>query len=286
MGQTARRTARRRSLGDALKQARIAAGVSQEDAASAIHGDKSKVSRIEGGAAKVSRLELETLMDLFRIADEATRKRLVARSTEGRRRSWWHRHGLKPEFVETLTVESDAERIQTFQTRVIPGLLQIPSYASVVIRFADPSLTDEEVDHYTDVRIERQDVLEKADNLGYLCVISEGVLHQQVGGAQVMAEQLHHLAELAQRPNITIRVIPFDQKNFAGATGSFHLYTYPEPMDLDVVLVEHLTGTLCMHEDETIQKYQAEMDSLQALALPSQQSIDLIRSIAQKLAAE
>ncbi|MDL5199745.1 helix-turn-helix transcriptional regulator [Streptomyces sp. ALI-76-A] len=285
MGQPARRTARRRRLGAEIKEARVAAGVTPEQAARAIHGDKSKISRIETGRHRVSRLELETLMDLCRIHDPQKREWLVALSTEGHRRSWWRRHGdvLQPDFKELLTLEEDAERISAFQTQVLPGLVQTKNYATSVIRSSDPTLSDDHLEFFADFRVQRQAVLDRENPPSYLCIVTEGVLRQQVGGPEVMAEQLGYLVKSSQRPNVTIRVIPFEQPGYTGTSGSFVLYSYPDPLDLDVVQVEYLDGALYLEEDESVKKYRHSLDLLRESALPAPESIDLISKIARDL---
>lgn len=281
MGQPARRTARRRRLGAALREARERAGVTPEQAAKAIHGDKSKISRIETGRHRVSRLELETLMDLFCVADVKTREWLVALSTEGQRRSWWRSHGdrLEQDFKELLSLEEDAERIVAFQPQVVPGLGQTRPYATSVIRANDPSLGDEQVDFFADFRLRRQEIFKKETPPDYLCIITEGVLHQQVGGAKVLKQQLEHLLQLGQQPNIAVRVIPFSQTGYTGTSGAFTLYSYPDPLDLDVVQVEYLDGALYLEEEKTVRKYRQSLDLLRSSALSAPESHDLISKI-------
>jgi transcriptional regulator with XRE-family HTH domain len=272
-------------LGAALKEARERAGVTPEQAARAIHGDKPKISRIETGRHRVSRLELETLLDLCQVDDSKTREWLVALSTEGQRRSWWRRHGdvLEQDFKELLTLEEDAERISAFQTQVLPGLVQTKNYATSVIRSSDPTLSAEQLEFFADFRLQRQAVLEKDAPPRYLCIVTEGVLRQQVGGPEVMAEQLHHLLKISNRPNVTVRVIPFEQPGYTGTSGSFVLYSYPDPLDLDVVQVEYLDGALYLEEDESVRKYRHSLDLLRSSALPAAESIDLISKIARDL---
>lgn len=286
MGQPARRTARRRRLGTALRESREKAGISPEQAAKAIHGDKSKISRIETGRHRVSRLELETLMDLFAVADSKTRAWLVALSAEGQRRSWWRTHGdrLEQDFKELLALEEDAQRIVAFQPQVLPGLVQTKEFAASVISSNDPALDDEEVEFFTNVRLRRQDVFKRDTLTDYLCIVTEGVLRQRVGGVEVMKGQLHHLLELGERPNITIRVVPFSEQGYTGSSsGAFTLYSYPDQLDLDVVQVEYLDGALYLEEEKTIRKYRGSLDLLRSSMLSTSESNDLISEICREL---
>jgi transcriptional regulator with XRE-family HTH domain len=286
VGQPARRTARRRRLGTALRESREKAGVSPEQAARAIHGDKSKISRIETGRHRVSRLELETLMDLFTVTDSKTRAWLVALSAEGQRRSWWRTHGdrLEQDFKELLTLEEDAERIVAFQPQVLPGLVQTKEYAASVISSNDPALAAEQVEFFADFRLRRQEVFGRATLVDYLCIVTEGVLRQRVGGPEVMKGQLRHLLEIGAKPNVEIRVVPFSEPGYVGSSsGAFTLYSYPDQLDLDVVQVEYLDGALYLEEEKTIRKYRESLDLLRSSMLSTSESNDLISEICREL---
>ena len=53
-------------------------------------------------------------------------------------------------------------------------------------------------------------ILDRADPPLLWVVIDEHALRRPVGGRKVMAGQLDHLAEMAQRPSILIELIPLD----------------------------------------------------------------------------
>ncbi|WKK21733.1 helix-turn-helix transcriptional regulator [Streptomyces olivoreticuli] len=284
MGHSSRRTARRRRLGSELRALREAARVSTEEAATAIHGDKTKISRQETGVHRVTRLELEVLLNLYKAEDGKQREWLIALSSEGNKRSWWSQHGpmLPDGFKELLTLEADAARITAFQTQVIPGPLQTQEYATAVISGACEPLTDERLNFFVDFRMSRQSIFLRGNPPQYLGIIMEGVLHHRVGGPKVMADQLRHLVAMCQSPNLSVLVVPFSQSSFTETGGSFALYSYPDALDLDVVQVEHLDGALCLEEDGAVSKYRKTIEKLQSSALSPQQSIELISAIAQK----
>lgn len=283
MGVLAQRTARRRKLGSELKALRVAAEVSPERAAQRIHGDNSKISRIEKGRQRVTRLELDALLELYRVGDAKLREGLVLLSAEARRRSWWRQYGdlLHPSFQEVLEMESDAARICAFQPLLIPGLLQTKEYATAVIReFPDESGKD--LDAYVALRMGRQRILER-QALQYVCVLTENTLRQEVGGPEVMAAQLRHLRAMSKPPDRTIQVIPYDRGAHIGLAGGFTLYAYPDPMDLDVVGIEYLDGGLYREEARPVARYRMAFDQLRSTALSSRQSMELISRIAGEL---
>ncbi|MBC2877778.1 MULTISPECIES: helix-turn-helix domain-containing protein [Streptomyces] len=285
MAHASRRTARRRRLGTILREAREAAGITATDAAQAIHTDNTKISRIETGRHRVTRLELETLFALYEIADEKTREWLIALAAEGNQRTWWRGHSsrLNADFKELLTHESDAARITAFQPQLIPGLLQTRDYAAAVIRDASSHLTDAEVDFFVDLRLARQQILRRDNPPRYLALIHEGAIHQQIGGPTVLADQLRHLIAVNREPALTVRVVPFRHHGWSTVQGAFTVFSYPKPLDLDVVHIPSLDGSLYLEDDEVIRKAWKTIARLKAAALSTTQTAELMESIVLEL---
>lgn len=279
-----RPTVRRRRLGGELKRLREAAGIKMEQAAERIGGDKSKISRQENGRQGVSKLEVEALADLYGVEDQKLRTALITMAREGRRKSWWAQYSdILPEmFQEQLSIESDAVRILLFQPLLVPGLLQTREYAEESIRGVEKTASDEQIELYVSVRMGRQEILrENAPQV--VCLLDEAVLRRTVGGPKTMAAQLQKLIELNNPPRLSIQVIPFGQGWHAGLDGAFSIFSYPDPMDLDVVRLEYLDGALYLEEDGPVERYQLAFDQLRASALPSRQSMDLISQTARDL---
>ncbi|MFE6917787.1 helix-turn-helix domain-containing protein [Streptomyces rubiginosohelvolus] len=276
-----RPTVRRRRLGAELKRLREKAGVRMEEAAERIGGDKPKISRQENGRQGVSKLEIEALLALYGVSDERLRTALTTLAREGRRKGWWAQYSdiLPAGFQERLSIESDAARILTFQPMLVPGLLQTVEYATEVIRSVDKDVTEEERDSYIEVRKARQEIFTRDNPPQYVCLLDEAVLRREVGGPAVMVAQLDKILEMNNPPKLTIQVVPFSQGWHAGADGAFNIYSYPDPMDLDVVNLDYLDGALYLEEDQPVGRYQLAFDELRATALASRQSVELISAV-------
>ncbi|MEU6613566.1 helix-turn-helix domain-containing protein [Streptomyces parvus] len=272
---------RRRRVGAELKRLREKAGVKMEEAAERIGGDKPKISRQENGRQGVSKLEIEALLALYGVSDERLRTALTTLAREGRRKGWWAQYSdiLTAGFQERLSIESDAARILAFQPMLVPGLLQTVEYATEVIRSVNKTATEEEIDSYVEVRKSRQEIFARESPPQYLCLLDEAVLRREVRGPAVMAAQLDKILEMNNPPKLTIQVVPFAQGWHAGADGPFNVYSYPDPMDLDVVNLEYLDGALYLEEDESVERYQLAFDELRAAALTSRQSMELISAV-------
>ena len=130
-----------------------------------------------------------------------------------------------------------------------------------------------------DVRIARQAVLYQDPPLELTAVLDEAVLRRQVGGPEVMAGQLRHMAQAAELPQVTLQVLPFAAGGHIGVTGSFVIFSFPHIADLDVVVLDHLTGSLCVDRKEDITAYAAAFARLRDRALPCAESAAMIAAI-------
>jgi transcriptional regulator with XRE-family HTH domain len=285
MSRHPRPTVRRRRLGSELRRLRETAGVTTEQAGERIGGEKSKISRQENGRQGVTKLEIEALLDLYGVQDDKLMGALTTLARGSRRKSWWAPFSdiLPERFQEHLSIESDATRMLIYQPLLVPGILQTQEYAQELIRGGEKDTAVEDLESYLAVRMARQDVLRKEDAPQCVCLLDEAVLRRPLGGPQVMAAQLQRLIELNDPPHLSIQVIPFAQGWHAGLDGAFTIFSYPDPMDLDVVSICYLDGLLYLEEDASAERYKLAFDQLRASALPSRQSMDLVAQAASDL---
>jgi transcriptional regulator with XRE-family HTH domain len=117
--------------------------------------------------------------------------------------------------------EAAARLIRTFQHSLVPGLFQTRAYAQTITE-TYPETTAEDAKERVDGRMGRQAILFREDPPPprVHAILDEQVLHRNVGGPAVMAEQMDHLVELAMMPRISIQVVPADRPH-AGLLGAF-----------------------------------------------------------------
>lgn len=273
-------TIQRRRLGIALKRARERAGKTQEDAAERIDAAASKISRLELGQSGIKLTDLSILLDFYGVTgDEAEELKELARA--GRQRGRWsgYRSAIPDWFRAYLDLEADASEIRWYQPEVVPGVLQIETYIRAMLATAQPRVTDEEVDRQVKVRMERQAVLDRQDaTLSF--ILSESALRRNVGGPAVMRDQLHHLAEVAQRSNVELQVLPFGAQTYETASFSFILLRFGHDAASDVVYLEDYTDATYLDRPDAVQAYTRLWNRLQAAALGQVESRDLILRIA------
>jgi hypothetical protein len=146
-----------------------------------------------------------------------------------------------------VNLEEVAGAIRSYDTELVPGLLQTEAYAHTVIS-TSPFSPPGDVDRLVQARLARQERLTGPDPVEVWAVLSEGALRRQVGGPDVQRAQLIRLRELADRPNITIQISAFDQGALVAAGFPFTLLRLADD-ELDVVYLEDLTSARYVDND-------------------------------------
>lgn len=177
-----------------------------------------------------------------------------------------------------IEAEAEAGDIKVYETQVIPGLLQIESYAREVFKagFAQRS-----VDERVATRLDRQRILSGKNPPRLLVVIDEPALRRQVGGSAVMKEQYEHLLAMVERDHIRIQIIPQSTATHAGLTGSFHLLTLP---DHTVVSWAEAPGIGWFFDQaDKVAELAVQYDLIRTSAMSAEASLDLIRRLLEDL---
>ncbi|MBT2403859.1 MULTISPECIES: helix-turn-helix transcriptional regulator [unclassified Streptomyces] len=276
-----------RQLGDELRRLREAAGLTTAAAAKALDCTGGKISRIENGHVPVRTPDLVALMDAYGVSAPETRERLGAlarRANRRRREGWWHQYGsvLADAYRDYIEMEDICDSIRTFQAQLVPGLLQTAEYGRAVTVASRAWHSAEEVDQFVQVRLARQERLAGERKVELWAILAEGVLRQQVGGPTVMRDQLEHLADMAEQPNITVQVLPFSRGAHSGMFGPYLLMSFPRIAAQSLVLTETPTGNIWMEQESEVARYRELFDDARTSALPPTESLGLIRRIAKE----
>ena len=278
-------TVRRKRLGIELRRLREQAELTCEDVGRRLECSGTRISRIETGRISVRPGDLRELLEVYGVTG-AEADSLVQLAREARRKGWWHTYGrvLPTWFEAYIGLESEAVRLRDFQPLVMPGLLQTEDYARAVLRAAPHAGSGAEVDRQVALRMERQKILSQPSPPDVCLVLSESVLRVQVGGPAVMRAQLRRLTDAAERPNITLQVLPSTTAAHVQPISPFTMLEFPDAADPAVVYLEHLTGSLFLENEDEVRRYRVVFDHLRAEALDTSQSVGLIRQVAAELA--
>jgi len=271
-------TVRGQELGEQLRALREAAGCSLAFTGHRIDASASKICRIESGRVTATPEDVAALLTVYGTTGPR-RRALLDLAREAEKRGWWQRHSPdQPSYGRTLqNQEAKASRIVTFETTVIPGLLQTSEYMRELMAGCD-DLSEEEAQRCINFRQQRQGLLQERNPPHLIAIIDELVLHRPLGGREAFRRQLLHLLRAAERPNITVLVVPNNGRVHAGLTGPFVLlHKGGRP---SVACVEGLTSCLFMEERFELAQYASTVQRLSDRALDEEQSAEFIASLA------
>ena len=240
----------------------------------------SKVSRIETGRSAVTTSDLRRLLDLYQVTG-SLREWLTELGRTAHQRGWWDAFGdtLRQGYSTYLALENDAESENCFSQNVLPGILQTAPYAEALLRAVFLASPPGEIMRRVQARMNRQKLLTKEDPLELITVLDEGVLRRWIGGPAVMAAQLRHLIDMAERPNITIQVLPFAAGAHIAIDSPFVLLRFPGPSSSNIVYLENMTSELFIENEAEAYHYSLAFDRLRETALESADSVEFIAQI-------
>ncbi len=275
----------RMTLGAQLRKLREESDISREQAGEAIRASHAKISRLELGRVGFKERDISDLLTLYGVTDPTERERYFNLGRQANSPGWWHRYGdlLPPWFEIYLGLEQAASVMRTYQTQFVPGLLQTADYGRAVIRLVHGREAPNDVDRRVDLRMKRQEVLLGSGGPVFWTVIDEAALHRPIGGKPVLRAQLERLIEAAERPNITIQILPYEVGGHAAAGGSFTILRFPEADLPDVVYLEQLTSALYLDKRPDVDRYLAVMDQLSVTAEPRDRTADILRKLLKDL---
>lgn len=268
-------TAKQRRLARRLRQLRIQAGKTIEDAAGRLGCKHPKISKIETNQAGVKPEEVRSLCRLYGASDHTTES-MVALARNAKGRGWYlSYHGVaNPENIDFAELETDSVSVSNFQIDLIPGLLQTPDYARAVFRTGLPPIAEDLIEHRVELRTTRQERVQSGD-LSVWAVVTEAALIRAMGGRGVHTAQLTRLLELAALPNVQFQIIPTRAGEHVAMGVPFSCFTFDD--GFGAVAVDHLTGTLFLEEEPDVERYRLAFLHLCSTALSQQDTAALLR---------
>ncbi|WP_200304545.1 helix-turn-helix domain-containing protein [Streptomyces adelaidensis] len=274
---------RRMLLGSHLRRLREAQGITREKAGYSIRSSESKISRMELGRVSFKTRDVEDLLTLYGVTDESERTSLLSLAKEANVAGWWHSYSdvLPSWFPTYVGLEAAAHFIRSYEVQFVHGLLQTEAYAHAVVARGMKSATDAEIDKRVAVRMERQKYLVSENAPEFHCVLDEAALRRPYGGREVMRNQLQHLIDVSERPNVQLQVMPFSFGGHSGESGAFTVLSFPETDLSDVVYLEQLTSALYLDKGEDVAQYERAIKQLQDDSPSAAESRDLLRGLLQ-----
>ncbi|MGG2462418.1 helix-turn-helix domain-containing protein [Streptomyces sp. RGM 3693] len=275
-------TVRRRRLGQELRRLREDKGLTAEQVAERLLVSQSKISRLENGRRSISQRDVRDLCGVYEVEDHRIVDSLMQMAKDSRQQGWWHAFGDIPYSVY-IGLETEAASLRTYESLLVPGLLQTPGYAEAVIPGTVPELAPEDLEKRIQVRMRRQERVRESERpLRLWVVLDESALRRVVGSHLIMREQLEHLAEVSTLPHVTVQVLPYDTGAHAGMSGTFSILEFDDAADSSVVYIEGVTSDLYLEKTNDVHKYTIMYEHLRAQALSADASREFIAEAAKR----
>lgn len=272
----------RMQIARALKALRARVNLTQSEVAKRAGVSVGTVNRYETWQDR-AKLRVPTMRALADSCDATPEERdtlaeLVRNLDDG----WWMVHPAVPEILDPLmSFEDVATYEHVFANTLVPGLLQTPRYALALHEAQDIRTEAHAIANKVDARIKRQAILERSPALHLQVVLDDAVLRRNVGGTEVMVEQIDHLHSMAQRPNVDIQVLRFTTgAHPAGSGGHFLVLgrdSEDDPLNnMNVVYLELHKRGLYLDAPTEIQSYKLMFDYLRSQAADTSASPELL----------
>ncbi|WP_061082340.1 helix-turn-helix domain-containing protein [Nocardiopsis alborubida] len=278
-------TIRLRRLGFELRHLREKHKLTLDEASKRSGVPRTTLSKIETAESRRTRTrDLDALADLYEVSNE-TREAFHQLYRESKDKGWWYRYKELFGTSGLPAFEVEASLIRTYEAQVIPGLLQTPEYTRAVFTGTN-AYADAEIQRHVDARMERQSILARLYPPEYAAIIDEASLRRPAGTAEVMKEQLRHLAHMATRQHVSVHVLPFSAGMHAANLGGFQIMDFADPADPTVCFAEVPTAGLFLEEEAEVRRYDAIWREAHNAALTVAQSISFIEEAIASLEGE
>lgn len=266
----------RRQLGRQLKALRELAGfsVAQVVAHRSLGISRAKLFKLEAGKHPVKPQDVAVLCGHYRAAAEETEALTsLALATTGE--SWWHVYGedaVLDGFPLYLEIEPITHELFTYESELIPGLLQTPKYARAVYQARNPGDASSEIERRVALRVQRQAILTRVEPTPaptLHVVLNEAAVLREVGGPDVMRDQIERLRDAAHRPNININILPLKVGAHAAMESAFVILDFPDPQeDPSVVYLDTPSSAAYLQKPDDLDRYRTIFGHVLKQAVP------------------
>lgn len=264
--------ARLRELGAVLREWRVRAGLQGQELARRIGWSQSHISRLESGNANITEMTVvQFLAFCGATAQDVADALQQAKETEDG-------YLVRRDVLRNLVLhETKSSKIRSTAPLLIPGLLQTEGYAHAVMQLPE-QFSETEIASMVATRMGRQELLTRWRRPEFTYFIYEAALRSPVGDNLVMNEQMLHLAFLADRKDLAIRVVPFPRGARAACANHFTLMEFAEHGP--VLYLESPFAGMFIENSDDIATARRYLHRLAGEALDGEQSRQLLAQLA------
>ncbi len=202
----------RQEIADRLREIRLDAGLTARAVAAAAGWHESKCSRIEHVRTAPSDEDIRAWCRICGAAGQAADLIAASRAADSTWTQWrrLERPGLRRIQESVAPLWEATREFRIYSPFLIPGPVQSAAYIRallVAVRDRRPNVVDD-IEDAVEARLARQHVTYEGDHQ-FTIVLEENVLRHQIGGADVLREQLEHLRSSMSLPSVRLGIIPF-----------------------------------------------------------------------------
>lgn len=263
----------RARFAEELRRLRTERGLSLRDLAKEVGWDASQFSKMEsgrtlGGPEVVQALDQfygtpGLLVTLWELA--------VADPTQ-----------FKERYRRYMVLESEAVSLWHYGVSRPPGLLQTDAYAREAL--AGGGIKGNELDQQVEARIGRRELLEGGEAPMFRSILSEAVLRTPLPDRGEWREQLEHLVERSEQPNITLQVLPFDA-GFHGLASTTMMFLRLLDTRTVAYAENDVHGEL-IEDPSRVERFQRTYDALRDVAMSPAESRKVILRMLEEVPCE
>ncbi|MBO2451204.1 helix-turn-helix transcriptional regulator [Actinomadura barringtoniae] len=280
---------RRRRLAAELRRIREDRDLTADELARLVYQSRTKITRLENGQLRPDLADLMNMLDTLGVTGREYEK-VIRLARDAAQKGWWDSFGdsMGPRQKLYADLESGADTIRSYNQTGFPALLQIPDLISALVDLDErQGPLEYRPERMADARTHRQRRLLQPDGPTYDAVLDESMIHRLAVPPLVKAAQLRHMVELVtEEERITFWVLPSDRPIPGGLLpkASFSLYTFPDPPDPALAVVDTVTTDLVLSKRSELARYIGMYDRLRDAALSPEDSLAFLGRVADRLA--
>ncbi|MEV1026338.1 helix-turn-helix transcriptional regulator [Streptomyces sp. NPDC050264] len=179
--------------------------------------------------------------------------------------------------ADLVEIEQVAVSIQSYETQVVPGLLQTEDYMRAVFSCRYPPIGRGTLDDWVLGRLERQKMWERENPPGANFILEESILNRPLGGRDILREQIRRVLELGELDCMGLQIMPTARVPHAGLDGPLELLENP-----DHEFVAYLEGqrvSSVVDDPGEVSIYQLKYGMLRSQALSPAESAHLLDTL-------
>jgi transcriptional regulator with XRE-family HTH domain len=279
---------RRHQLAAEIRKLRESRGLTADGLAGLMFYNRAKISRLENAQRRPDLTEIMDILDALEITGSQY-DRICQLAREAGQKGWWDRYGMTvgPRQKVAADLEYNATLVRSYDQTAMPGALQCRPFIEALIKLDESQMSrDYQPERMTEARERRQRELLRPDGPSYETILDECVIHRLAVSPEVMAGQLRHMIRIVtERDSVKVRVLLHNARLPGGLPpqSSFYLYTFTEPDDPPIAVVDTVTADLILTKRGELARYNAMYDRLREAALSPEDSIAFLERVANRV---